>query len=98
MKADYHEIIESIKAKSARLYSAYQQQKKLNNELTNQNNTLKQENSELNSRILSLYDELETLKLTSSFNKNGEVRKEAEDQIDILIREIDFCISQINRM
>ena len=98
MNSGYREIIETIRAKIVRLNSAYQHQKHLNNELTEENSRLKHKNTELKNQVDGLINEMETLKLTSSFNKTDEMKKEAEGQIDNLIREIDNCITLINRM
>jgi len=99
MNSGYQEIVESIKAKIARLHSAYQHHKKLNHELTIENKKIKLENTELKAQINRLNSEMETLKLTSTLNKKeGRIKDEAEGQINNLIREIDQCITLINRM
>ncbi len=98
MNSGYAEILESIRQKTARLNAAYQHHKRINNELTKKIDTINQENTELKAEIQRLNNELETLKLTSSLNKGGESNKEAEGQINNLIREIDQCITLINRL
>ncbi|MDA3909736.1 MAG: hypothetical protein PF448_00080 [Bacteroidales bacterium] len=99
MNSGYQEIVESIKAKTARLHSVYQHHKKLNYELTNENEKIKSENTELKAQINRLISEMETLKLTSTLNrKEGRIKQEAEGQINNLIREVDQCITLINRM
>jgi hypothetical protein len=99
MNSGYQEIVDSIKAKTARLYSVYQHHKKLNHELTIENEKIKSENTELKAQINRLISEMETLKLTSTLNKQeGSIKEEAEGQINSLIREIDQCITLINRM
>ncbi|MEA1873812.1 MAG: hypothetical protein U9N51_05210 [Bacteroidota bacterium] len=99
MDSGYQEIVESIKAKTARLYSVYQHHKKMNYELTIENKKIKFENTELKAQINRLNNEMETLILTSTLNrKEGKIKDEAEGQINNLIREIDQCITLINRM
>ncbi len=99
MNSGYQEIVESIKDKTARLYSVYQHHKKINHELTKEIEKINTENTELKAQVNRLNDELETLKLTSTLKiKEGGVNEEAEGQVNSLIREIDQCITLINRM
>jgi uncharacterized coiled-coil DUF342 family protein len=94
---DVRELIAALKDKSARLHEAYRNEKRKNYELTKHINEVKEENSELNSNIEKLNEELETIKVSATFN-NKERKKEAKDEINTLIREIDNCIALINKM
>jgi len=94
---DMRELIATLRDKAARLNSAYQNEKRKNHELTAQINEIKEEKSELSTKIVKLNGELETIKVSATFN-NKERKEEAKEEINTLIREIDSCIALINKM
>ncbi len=98
MDSGYHDIIKNIKAKIVRLNESYQAQKRVNDELVQKNQSLTAENNELKHRLQCLNDEMEALKLTYSLHQTNGTSEEAKSQVDDLIREIDNCITLINRL
>lgn len=98
MMTEYLEIINAIKTKTMRLHSVCQEQKETNNKLTEEIYILKKENNELKNEKDRILFKMETLKLSSTLNNAEGMKLDAKVQIDSLIREIDNCISLINKM
>ena len=97
MNSAYLDITSNIRSKIERLNSAYQNEKQKNLALAKKINELNNENVELKEQVNGLFNEIKNLKLSLSLG-NSNNKDLAKGKLDNLIREVDQCITLINRM
>jgi uncharacterized coiled-coil DUF342 family protein len=66
-------------------------------ELANEISRLKEENNELKTIINNLEERIKIIKLAKSLSETDEKSKQAKLRINELVREIDKCISILNK-
>lgn len=78
------------------------QERSKNDELTSENERLKADLAEKSSEISNLQSKVESLKEVQNSAKlqnvnPSEEEKVSDDQIDELVREIEYCIGQLKK-
>jgi len=106
MSARVHELLDEIREKSVKLKDQVTAERAKNATLTAEISELKsamesksQEVENLQSKVSELTDNIETLK-EQSVNTNSEAPNGAtlsNQEIDALVKEIEYCIAQLKR-
>ena len=94
--SELSKIIDSLEVKFFKLSKKIENLEQLNENLSNELKNLKQTTQLENEHIISLNNELESLKITNSLLGSEEYKKETKLKINSLIREIDYCIAQLS--
>lgn len=92
-------MIDVINSLENNILKLIQKLEKLENENEKLKNQLIISNDKLSSEILSrkhLEDNLESLKLANALLGSDENKRETKLKINLLIREIDYCIAQLS--
>jgi len=97
-----HELIDTLKEKVILLKNQYAQAQSKNDELTQENQGLKSQLTEKSTEISTLQSKVESLKEAQESAKIQSVNpsdeeKISDDQIDELVREIEYCIGQLKK-
>lgn len=99
MTTDIKSLIEQIGAKSKLLHQSLVIERERNSSIEVEMNRLRVENSELKNTQDTLNQEVQGLKLElSQRNNEKNILSEStvdDSKIDLLVREIDFCIQQL---
>ena len=90
------DIIESLEHRVTELLHRYETLKKANLKLTQEFATAERSLIEKDKVISDWEEKHNALKLANSMLGSSETKTEAKHKINTLIREIDYCISQIS--
>ena len=97
-----HQLVDTIREKSISLKDQVASEKAKKQELEQEVQNLKQEVSlkdgkvgELSSKVTELNDDLKTVKEQSITGSEG--KGISNDQIDELVKEIEYCIGQLKK-
>ena len=89
-------MLEEIRKHIERLIALYESEKAENEKLHAELAECKDAGASYRKRIMELESEIETRKLTEAFTGGGD-KDAAKEKIDKLIREIDKCISCLEK-
>lgn len=97
-----NELIDTLKEKMTLLKDQCANERSKNNELTAENERLKVNLAEKSTEISNLQSKVESLKEVQNLAKvqnvnPSEEEKISDDQIDELVREIEYCIGQLKK-
>ncbi|MBR4002271.1 MAG: hypothetical protein IKI89_07920 [Bacteroidales bacterium] len=90
-------MVESIKQNFERLIALYEGEKQKNAQLASQLEEYRVAVQSGEQQITDLKRQIENLKLAGAFTGNGGSSAVAKEKIDKLIREIDKCISFLEK-
>ena len=90
-------MVENIKHNFERLIALYEGEKQKNAKLAAQLQEYRQAAQSGEQQITDLKRQIENLKLAGAFTGNGGSSAVAKEKIDKLIREIDKCISFLEK-
>ncbi len=97
------EILEQLKSQLSELITLYERTKEENIHLFNENQKLLQINKQKDEEFLKLKETLETYKLSNAFvlvsegKELSEKKHDAKIRINRIVKEIDKCISLLNK-
>lgn len=91
------EILEGIKGKIHSVKVMLQEQKDLNQDLSSQNDVLRNEVQQKQSKINELEERMQKLALVKGILAESENSDDAKLRINKIVREIDKCIALLNR-
>lgn len=94
--SELSKVIDSLEVKFFKLSKKLEDLEKLNQDLTQEVNAVKEMMQEKQKTIRTLEQELESLKITNSLLGSEEYKRETKLKINALIREIDYCIAQLS--
>ena len=89
-------LINSIENKLNNLLSAYQKEKEINLNLSQENASLVSEIKQKSKEIDNLKDKIKLMSISKSVDVSKGDIKETKLKINEYIREIDKCIAQLN--
>ena len=89
-------LINSIENKLNNLLSAYQKEKEINLNLSQENTSLVSEIKQKSKEIDDLKDKIKLMSISKSVDVSKGDIKETKLKINEYIREIDKCIAQLN--
>jgi phage shock protein A len=97
-----NELIDTLKEKMTLLKDQCANERSKNDELTAENERLKANLAEKSNEISNLQSKVESLKEAQNLAKEQSVNPSEEenisdDQIDELVREIEYCIGQLKK-
>ena len=97
-----NELIDTLKEKMTLLKDQCANERSKNDELTAENERLKANLAEKSSEISNLQSKVESLKEAQNLAKEqsvnpSEEEKISDEQIDELVREIEYCIGQLKK-
>lgn len=97
-----NELIETLREKMILLKDQCAIERSKNNDLLAENELLKSSLQEKSSEISSLQSKVDSLKEAQSLAKeqsvnHSEEKKVSDEQIDELVREIEYCIGQLKK-
>ncbi|WP_264550421.1 hypothetical protein [Flavobacterium sp. N2820] len=90
------ELIDSLEVKFFKLNQKLVQLEKINLELREELLLSKKNQQEQSDEIVSLKNQIDTLKMVNSLLGSEENKRETKLKINSLIREIDYCIAQLS--
>lgn len=90
------ELIDSLEVKFFKLNQKLVQLEKINLELREELLFSKKNQQEQSDEIVSLKNQIDTLKMVNSLLGSEENKRETKLKINSLIREIDYCIAQLS--
>ena len=90
------ELIDSLEVKFFKLNQKLVQLEKSNLELCEELLLSKKNQQAQSDEIVSLKNQLDTLKMVNSLLGSEENKRETKLKINSLIREIDYCIAQLS--
>lgn len=90
------ELIDSLEVKFFKLNQKLVQLEKNNLELREKLLLLQKNQQEQSDEIVSLKNQIDTLKMVNSLLGSEENKRETKLKINSLIREIDYCIAQLS--
>ena len=90
------ELIDSLEVKFFKLNQKLVQLEKNNLELREKLLLLQKNQQEQSDEIVSLKNQIDTLKMFNSLLGSEENKRETKLKINSLIREIDYCIAQLS--
>lgn len=90
------ELIDSLEVKFFKLNQKLIQLEKNNLELQEELLLSKKMQQEQSNEMVSLKNQLDTLKMVNSLLGSEENKRETKLKINSLIREIDYCIAQLS--
>ena len=90
------ELIDSLEVKFFKLNQKLVQLEKSNLELCEELLLSKKNQQEQSDEIVSLKNQIDTLKMVNSLLGSEENKRETKLKINSLIREIDYCIAQLS--
>lgn len=94
---DFQPIVGSIQAKVGKLVEAHKKIRKELNNLKSENEKLTQSIEDQKLTIKDLEEKAKVLKLSKSISNNNEKNTDLKLKINELIREVDKCISLLNK-
>jgi chromosome segregation ATPase len=94
--SELSKIIDSLEVKFFKLSKKIENLEQLNESLSKELREIKQTAQHENEKVISLKNELESLRITNSLLGSEEYKKETKLKINSLIREIDYCIAQLS--
>jgi len=97
MKPQHAAIINPLKQKIETLISLHEKALTENSELSKKLQTLSEEQIIYKKEKEDLEQKLQKLQMAGAFLKTSEDTKEAKQKIGKLIREIDKCLTMLNR-
>ena len=97
MKPQHAAIIDPLKQKIETLISLHEKALTENSELSKKLQTLSEEQIIYKKEKEDLEQKLQKLQMAGAFLKTSEDTKEAKQKIGKLIREIDKCLTMLNR-
>lgn len=97
MKPQHAVIIEPLKQKIETLISLHERVLTENRELNTQVQTLSEEVNIYKKEKEELEQKVQKLQMAGAFQTSSEDAKEAKQRIGKLIREIDKCLTMLNR-
>jgi len=89
-------IVDSLENRISNVLRRLEVLKQTNAELSEELKVSQQKVSQQEERINSWEEKYETLKFTNSILGSNESKRETKLKINTLIREIDYCISQLS--
>ena len=89
-------MLEEVRKQFEKLIARYEAEKVENERLREELLASKETGEALRRQVLELESTIETLKLTEAFTAGGDHRT-AKEKLDQLIKEIDKCISWLER-
>ena len=89
-------IVDSLENRISNVLQRLDVLKQTNAELNEELKVSQQKLSQQEEKITSWEDKYETLKFTNSILGSNESKRETKLKINTLIREIDYCISQLS--
>jgi len=89
-------IVDSLENRISKVLRRLEVLKQTNAELSEELKISQQKLSQQEDRISSWEEKYETLKFTNSILGSNESKRETKLKINTLIREIDYCISQLS--
>ncbi len=97
-----NELIETLREKMILLKDQCAKERSINSELIAENEALKFNLTEKSNEIVNLQTKIESLKEVQNAAKEQNVNQSKEernsdDQIDELVREIEYCIGQLKK-
>ena len=92
------ELIDSLEVKFFKLNQKLVQLEKSNLELCEELLLSKKNQQAQSDEIVSLKNQIDTLKMVNSLLGSEENKRETKLKINSLIREIDYCIAQLYRL
>jgi hypothetical protein len=98
MDSSKEDQIATLKGKIKTIIDLYENQKKINIELENNNLELKEKLILLENKISDVEEKYENLRLARAIiSPNEEGTHEAKIKVNRIVREIDKCIALLNR-
>jgi len=94
--SELSKVIDSLEVKFFKLSKKIENLEQLNESLSKELREIKQTAQHENEKVISLKNELESLRITNSLLGSEEYKKETKLKINSLIREIDYCIAQLS--
>lgn len=97
-----NELIENLREKMILLKDQCAKERSKNDDLISENESLKANLNEKTNEILTLQTKIESFKKAQSLMKEQNVSQSEEvrisdEQIDGLVREIEYCIGQLKK-
>ena len=89
-------MLEDVRKHIEKLIALYEAEKAENERLRGELHACKETGDAYRRQVLELESTIETLKLTEAFTAGGDHRA-AKEKLDQLIKEIDKCISWLER-
>ena len=89
-------MLEEVRKQFEKLIARYEAEKVENQRLREELQASKEAGDAFRRQVLELESTIETLKLTEAFTAGGDHRA-AKEKLDQLIKEIDKCISWLER-
>lgn len=90
-------MLEDIQKNFEKLIALYEGEKEKNNSLTSRLEASESSNDTYRKRIAELEKQIENFKLAEAFLTPGGSSEEAKERIDKLIKEINKCISLLEK-
>ncbi len=94
--SNIEDIVDSLENKISKVLHKLELLKQSNLKLAEELNTSKQENQKQKLQILEWEEKYESLKMANSILGGDENKRETKLKINALIRDIDYCISQLS--
>jgi chromosome segregation ATPase len=94
--SELSKVIDSLEVKFFKLSKKIENLEQLNKSLSKELSEIKLTAQHENEKVISLKNELESLRITNSLLGSEEYKKETKLKINSLIREIDYCIAQLS--
>mgnify|MGYP006873127471 CR=1 FL=1 len=90
-------MLEGIKTSIERLIARYESEREMRISLEEELSKEKSLNEAYRKQITELERQVDNLKLTEAFTASSPDRKDAKEKIERLIKEIDNCISLLEK-
>ncbi len=94
--SNIEDIVDSLENKISKVLHKLELLKQSNLKLAEELDTSKQENQKQKLQILEWEEKYESLKMANSILGGDENKRETKLKINALIRDIDYCISQLS--
>ncbi|NQX86912.1 MAG: hypothetical protein HRT67_13615 [Flavobacteriaceae bacterium] len=89
-------VVDSLEHRISKLLHKFEVLKQTNSRLSADLSKSQEENDRLSKAVSEWEDKYETLKLANSILGSDENKKETKLKINVLIRELDYCIAQLS--
>ena len=90
-------MLEDLRKNINRLISLYEAEKTENEKLRSELSESKAAVNSYREQISELEEQIETLRLTQAFTAGGNTSSASKEKIDKMIKEIDRCISLLEK-
>jgi hypothetical protein len=98
MDSSKEDLIITLKSRIQKIIDLYENQKKINIELDNNNKEIKEKLILLENKVSDVEEKYENLKLARAIvSPDEEETHEARIKVNRIVREIDKCIALLNR-